>query len=75
MAVIQFRIGKNGKLLETTSCSGNGPAEATAIAAIKKAFPFRPLPESVKAPYLEVRYTFNYRVNDMSEIPLQPAND
>jgi hypothetical protein len=43
-------------------------AEAAAIAALNKTFPFLPLPEEIEASFLDMRYTFNYRFNQIDEV-------
>jgi len=72
LAIIQFRIKANGTLVSTTALPHDGEvdheAETAAVAAITKAFPFQPLPKEVKAGYLDVRYTFNYRFNEIDEV-------
>jgi len=72
VAVIEFRIKSDGTLLRTKALTHEGKidpeAEAAAIAAINKAFPFRPLPKDVKAGYLDVRYTFNYRFKQIEGV-------
>ncbi len=74
IAIIEFRISKGGKLVSTkampygAAANADREAEAAAIAALNKTFPFLPLPEEIKTTYLDVRYTFNYRFNQISEV-------
>lgn len=76
IAVIEFRISADGKLVSTkalphsgnTNIENDAEAEAAAISAIKKSFPFHPLPAEVKASSLDVRFTFNYRFNQIDEV-------
>lgn len=72
IAIIEFRISADGKLLSTRALAHRGntdeEAEAAAIDAITKSFPFQPLPAEVKAANLDVRYTFNYRFNQIDEV-------
>jgi hypothetical protein len=76
IAVIEFRISADGKLVSTkalphsgnTNAENDAEAEAAAISAIKKSFPFHPLPAEVKASSLDVRFTFNYRFNQIDEV-------
>ncbi len=75
VAVIEFRINASGKLISckalphTGDSSGSdSEAEAAAMVAINKAFPFLPLPAEIKAPHLDVQYTFNYRFNQIDEL-------
>ncbi|MFX5784890.1 hypothetical protein ABTE36_20590, partial [Acinetobacter baumannii] len=76
--LIQFRVSAQGKLLAVSPVNGGGAPADAAMAAVRKAFPFKALPSSFTAPYLDIRYTFNYRINELSDIPLQldrlPAN-
>ncbi|MDQ5936374.1 MAG: hypothetical protein QG574_3710 [Cyanobacteriota bacterium erpe_2018_sw_21hr_WHONDRS-SW48-000092_B_bin.40] len=74
IAIIEFRISKAGKLVSTKAMphgaaeNADREAEAAAVAALNKTFPFLPLPEELKTTYLDVRYTFNYRFNQISEV-------
>jgi hypothetical protein len=74
IAVIEFRISKAGRLISTKAMPrGAAPnadreAEAAAIVALNKTFPFLPLPEEIRTSYLDVRYTFNYRFNQIGEV-------
>ena len=74
IAVIEFRISQAGRLVATKAMphdaakNADREAEAAAIAALNKTFPFLPLPEEIKNPFLDVRYTFNYRFNQISEV-------
>ncbi len=74
IAIIEFRISKEGKLVSTKAMphgateNSDREAAAAAIAALSKTFPFFPLPAEIKTTYLDVRYTFNYRFNQISEV-------
>jgi len=72
LAIIEFRIKADGTLIRTKAMPHEGKidaeAEAAAIAAISRAFPFRPLPKEVAAGYLDVRYTFNYRFKQIEGV-------
>jgi hypothetical protein len=74
IAIIEFRISKAGKLVSTktlphgVAANVDTEAEAAAIDALNKTFPFLPLPEEIKTSFLDVRYTFNYRFNQISEV-------
>ncbi len=74
IAIIEFRISADGKLVSTKALRDRGhtdvEAEVAAISAITKSFPFQPLPTEVKAAYLDVRYTFNYHFNQIDEVSL-----
>ena len=56
--VVQTVIAKDGKLASTTvsMSSGSEVWDAAALAAVKKAAPFDPLPASYKYPSLEVHF-------------------
>ncbi len=74
IAVIEFRISKAGKLVSAkamphgAAANADRAAEAAAIAALNKTFPFLPLPEEIEASFLDMRYTFNYRFNQIDEV-------
>lgn len=72
IAVIEFRIDESGALTRTRTLSHSGPrdieAEAAAIAAITKSFPGAALPADVKNKFLDIRYTFNYRFNQIEDV-------
>lgn len=69
-AELLFRIARNGKLTSVTllRTSGAPAADAAAIKAITACAPFSTLPEDFKSEYLDIRYTFNYRVDELSEV-------
>ena len=56
--VVQAVIAKDGKLLSSTVSMASGSKEwdASALAAVKKAAPFDPLPAAYKYPSLEVHF-------------------
>lgn len=75
IAIIEFRINADGKLISCKALPHTGAiefrdseAEAAAMEAIKRAFPFLQLPAEIKAPHLDVQYTFNYRFNQIDEL-------
>lgn len=78
VVLIQFRVSAQGKLLAVTPVNSDGAPADAAVAAVRKAFPFKALPSSFSSPYLDIRYTFNYRINELNDIPIQldrlPAN-
>lgn len=78
VVLIQFRVSAQGKLLAVTPVNSDGAPADAAMAAVRKAFPFKALPSSFTSPYLDIRYTFNYRINELNDIPIQldrlPAN-
>jgi len=58
--VVQAVLDKDGKLVSTSIGmeSGSKAWDAAALAAVKKAAPFGPLPDEVAAPTLEVHFHF-----------------
>ena len=57
-AVVQAVIGKDGSLLSAfvSTESGSKPWDAAALAAVKKAAPFGPLPKDFAYPSVEVHF-------------------
>ncbi len=70
-AQIMFRIRKNGRLvsIKLLRSSGESDTDDSAMHAITAAAPFKPLPPEFTAEYLDLQYTFNYRVDQLSEVP------
>lgn len=66
---IIFRIMKSGKLssIRLMRSSGSSDADGAAMRSVTACAPFRPLPDDYKMDYLDVRYTFNYRVDQLTE--------
>lgn len=58
--VVQSSIGREGKLISAlvTMKSGSTAWDAAALAAVRKASPFAPLPAAYKGPQLEVHWHF-----------------
>jgi protein TonB len=69
-AEILFRINSNGQLasIKLVKSSGDENADQAALEAIAANAPFKPLPQDFAAKYLDVLYTFNYRVSELSEV-------
>jgi TonB family protein len=69
-AEILFRLTRDGRVesvkLETSS--GDHSVDQSAIEAIAAASPFGALPKEFTAPYLDVKYTFNFHTNELSEL-------
>jgi outer membrane biosynthesis protein TonB len=72
VVLIQFRVSAQGKLMAVTPVNSDGAPAAAAVTAVRQAFPFKALPSSFSSPYLDIRYTFNYRINELNDIPIQP---
>jgi TonB family protein len=69
-AEILFRIRKNGTLasIKLVASSGDSDADASAMRAIAACSPFKSLPTDYPAAYLDLQYTFNYKVDELSEV-------
>ncbi len=70
-AQIMFRIRKNGRLvsIKLLRSSGESDTDDSAMHAITASAPFKPLPPEFTAAYLDLQYTFNYKVDQLSEVP------
>lgn len=68
-----FRLGKNGQLLSTKiiRSSGKNDADRECLEAIVQAAPFQALPEACTLGLLDVHYTFNYKVDELTETTAQ----
>jgi TonB family protein len=62
--VLQFNIGKDGRLLNVTvqKSSGYSEADNAALSAVRLSAPFRPLPPGHKDNDLSIQFTFDYNV-------------
>ncbi len=71
VAEILFRITKDGKLksIKLLRSSGNPDSDEAAMSAITACAPFKDLPQDFSADCLDVKYTFNYKVDSLSEMP------
>jgi TonB family protein len=69
-AEILFRIRKNGTLasIKLVTSSGDSDADGSAMRAIAACSPFKTLPTDYQAAYLDLQYTFNYKVDELSEV-------
>lgn len=59
-----FKVGKDGKLLDSKIFKTSGVAEidSAALEAIKLTSPFRPLPSEFKGKSIDIQFTFDYNV-------------
>jgi len=71
VAQILFRITRDGKLkqIRLLRTSGNPDSDEAAINAITGCAPFKGLPADFPSDSLDVKYTFNYKVDSLSELP------
>lgn len=70
VAQILFRITKDGKLkqIRLIRSSGNADCDESAMNAISACAPFKGLPADFEADSLDIKYTFNYKVDSLSEV-------
>lgn len=70
VAQILFRITKDGKLkqIRLVHSSGNSDCDESAMNAIAACAPFKGLPADFAADCLDIKYTFNYKVDTLSEV-------
>ncbi len=70
VAQILFRIDKSGKLkqIRLVRSSGNSNCDEAAMNAIYACAPFKGLPLDFSADSLDIKYTFNYKVDSLSEV-------
>lgn len=71
VAQILFRITKAGKLkqIRLVRSSGNSDCDEAAMNAISACAPFKGLPADFPSDCLDIKYTFNYKVDSLSEVP------
>lgn len=69
-AEILFRIRRNGTLasIKLVTSSGDSDSDGSAMHAIAACSPFKALPADYPAGYLDLLYTFNYSVDELSEV-------
>lgn len=62
--VVLFSMTPKGELsnVEVTQSSGFSPVDSAAVNAIKRVFPFRPLPSDQTDPTLDIEFKFDYSV-------------
>jgi TonB family protein len=67
---ILFRIRKPGQLASArvTRSSGNAEADEAAMKAVVASAPFRELPADYPHAYLDLRYSFNYSVDQLTDV-------
>ncbi|HEY9676739.1 MAG TPA: TonB family protein [Drouetiella sp.] len=70
-AQIMFRLRKNGRLvsMKLLHSSGSPETDESAMHAVTASAPFKPLPQDFPAESLDLLYTFNYKIDTLSEIP------
>jgi TonB family protein len=71
VAQILFRITRDGRLkqIRLLRSSGNPDCDETAMNAITASAPFKNLPVDFPSDSLDIKYTFNYKVDSLSEVP------
>ena len=71
VAQILFRVTKDGRLkqIRLLRSSGNPDSDEAAMNAISACAPFRNLPADFPSDSLDIKYTFNYKVDTLSEAP------
>lgn len=76
VAQILFRITKAGKLkqIRLVRSSGNSDCDEAAMNAISACAPFKGLPPDFPSDCLDIKYTFNYKVDSLSEVPEAKLN-
>lgn len=67
---ILFRIAKSGRLMSARVIRSSGSAEAdeAAMKALVASAPFKTLPADYPHSYLDLHYSFNYNVDQLTEI-------
>lgn len=75
--VAYFSIGKKGELLDAKikKSSGNKVADEAALVAIKSVAPFEPLPEEYEDEYVDIEFTFDYKVVGSAGGNYKPVSD
>jgi TonB C terminal len=70
-AALLFRIKLEGKLafIKLINSSQDAATDEAAVQAISGAVNGHPLPAAAHLPYLDVQYTFNYKVDELKEVP------
>lgn len=71
IATILFRINKTGKLVQVklVRSTGDSDCDEAALSAVTACAPFKSLPSNFESDSLDVKYTFNYKVDSLSELP------
>jgi TonB family protein len=67
---VLFRISKAGQLLavQIVRSSGSNETDEAALKAIAASAPFTPLPADYPHSYLDLHYSFNYNVDELTEV-------
>lgn len=67
--VVMFKVGRDGSLsaLKVVKSSGVAAVDDTAKKAVEKAAPFRPLPPKFKGSHVDIEFTFDYKVSNVSD--------
>jgi TonB family protein len=70
VAEVLFRIRKTGELafMKVLHSSGSEDVDESIFQAVTTAAPFKPLPADYPNNYLDVKYTFNYKVDGLAEV-------
>lgn len=66
---VLFRLSRTGKLISARilRSSGNAEADEAALAAVARSAPFAALPADYEHDLLDLHYTFNYSVDELTE--------
>lgn len=66
--VVAFSIARDGRLLNLNikNSSGNKEVDERAIKAVKLTFPFKALPSDFKGDKVDIHFTFDYKVSQIS---------
>jgi TonB family protein len=69
-AQIQFRLKRDGSVaaIKLIASSGDSSVDQSALSAVSQSAPFGTLPKEYEPDNLDVRYTFNYRADTLSEL-------
>ncbi|HEY9786502.1 MAG TPA: TonB family protein [Candidatus Obscuribacterales bacterium] len=70
VAEVLFRISREGKLtsVRLLTSSGHQDADRAAMEAIMSCAPYKSLPSDYQPAFLDIRYTFNYRTDELTEV-------
>jgi TonB family protein len=62
--MVAFRVNRAGELMQLViqRSSGETLVDEAALAAIRRVFPFKPLPSEFTQPYIDIEFTFDYNV-------------
>lgn len=71
VAQILFRVTREGRLKQVRllRSSGSSDCDEAAMNAITASAPFKSLPADFPSDSLDIKYTFNYKVDSLSEVP------